>query len=93
VDDRELHSLDPLDPVDDLVHGPVAADGDEQARSVLDGFPRQVDEVTRALGDERVAGKPPLGREPGDLGPALARGAVVGRRVDEEDGLANGVRT
>ena len=73
------------DAVGDLVHRPVAADDDEQLRAPGDRVPRELGQVTRPFREERVALEPE-GRGPvGELGPAPARGAVAGRRVDEED--------
>jgi hypothetical protein len=48
--------------------------------------------VPRPLGEERVALKPEGGRAVRELGPVPSSGAVLGRRVDEEDGAANGSR-
>ena len=84
VDDRELDAVDACDAVHDLVHGPVAADCDEQARAPRPQLSGEVREVLGPLREERVAGQAPIGGEPRDLGPALPGGAVVGGRVDEE---------
>ena len=89
VDDRKLDALEARDAVDDLVHGSVPADGDEQARASRRSLTGEVDEVPGPLGDEGIAAQAALGREPRDLRPALPGRAVVGRRVDEEGGLAN----
>ena len=48
VDDRKLDALEGRDAVDDLVHGAVAADGDEQARASRRSLTGEVDEVARA---------------------------------------------
>ena len=77
------------DAVDDLVHGAVAADDHEQ----LARLPRRrraasAVELPRLLGDERVSREPERGCAVRDLGPALARRASAGGRVDEEDGAA-----
>jgi hypothetical protein len=92
MDDRELDTIEARHAVDDLVHGSVPADGDEEACAFRGSLPGKVDEVARPLGEEGVAAQAAFGREPCDLGPALPGRAVVGRRVDEEDGLANGRR-
>jgi hypothetical protein len=91
VDDRELDPVDAGDPVHDLVHGSVAADGDQETRACRGGLVSELRKVLRTLRDERVAGQAPVGREPGDLGPALAGRPVVRGRVDEEGDLANGL--
>jgi hypothetical protein len=90
VDDCELDALEARDAVHDFVHGSVSADRDEQARASRGSLAGEVDEVARPLGEEGVAGQPALGREPRDFRPALPGRAVVGGRVDEEGGLANG---
>ena len=89
MDDRELDAFEARDAVDDLVHGSVTTDRDKQASASRGGLLGEVDEVARALGKKCVAGHAPFGCRPRDLRPALAGGAVVGRRVDQEDGLAN----
>jgi len=87
VDNCQLDALNACDAVHDLVHGPVAADRDEQPRAAGRCLAREVDEVAGPLGKECVADQAVLGCKVGDLGPALAGRAVVGGRVDEEDGL------
>jgi hypothetical protein len=77
------------DALDDLVDGPVAADRDDQPRSAFGGLSRELAELTLPLGDERIARQPERGCAVRQLGPATAGRAVVGGRVDEEDGVAN----
>jgi hypothetical protein len=89
VDDRQLDGFDPGDPVHDLVHRPVAADGDDQLRASFRSLPREPRELALLLGQVRISLEPSLRRLSRDLGPALPGRAVVGRRVDEEDGFAN----
>jgi hypothetical protein len=89
VEDRQLDAVDACDPVHDLVHRPVAADGDEQLRAPVSRLPRELGELALLLGQVRVSLEPSLRRLSRDLGPAFSRRAVVGRRVDEEDRLAN----
>jgi hypothetical protein len=91
VHDSELYAVDSRDPVHDLVHRPVPADGDQQAGALRGSLARQLGKVLWALRDERIAGQAALAGEPGDLGPALAGGPVVRGRIDEERGLANGL--
>ena len=74
------------DAVDHLVHRAVAADGDEQLAPAGGGLVRELAEVRRLLGEERVALEAELGRAPRDLRPAPSRRAAGRRRVDEEDG-------
>jgi hypothetical protein len=85
--DGELDSLPAGDAVDDLMDGSVAAEGDQQLRALVGRLPRQVSELARALGEDRLAAK--AGRVGGasELGPAPPSLAVRGRRVDEKDGL------
>jgi hypothetical protein len=45
--------------------------------------------MARPLGEERVALQPELGGLVRELGPASPGRAGFGRRVDQEDGLAN----
>ena len=75
------------DAVHDLVQRPVAADRDDERRAAVDRLPRELDQVARPLGEERLAAQAEPRGAVRELGPALARRAVVGRRVDEEDGL------
>jgi hypothetical protein len=77
------------DAVDGLVQGAVAADGDDERRAAARGALGQLDQVPRALGEERLAGEPELCGAVRELRPALAGGAVVRRRVDEEDGASD----
>ena len=73
--------------VHDLVQRPVAADRDDERRAAVDrarararsGGPGRSEKSVSPLQAERA-------RAVRELGPALARRAVVGRRVDEEDG-------
>jgi hypothetical protein len=74
--------------VHDLVQRPVAADRDDDAR--VDGR-RELDQVSRPLGIERLAVEPEAGGPVRERRPALPGLPVVGGRVDEEDGL-NGQR-
>jgi hypothetical protein len=90
VDDRELDALQAGDPVHDLVHGPVAPDRDEQSRAAFRRLACELDEMPGLLREQSVADQPTFGRQPGNLRPALAGRPVVGRGIDEEDGLANG---
>ena len=88
VHDRELHPVDPCDPVHDLVHRAVPADGDQQAGALRRGLARELCELLGPLRDERVAGQAALAGEPGDLRPALAGRPVVRGRIDEENSFA-----
>ena len=92
VDDCELDAVDSGDPVHDLVHRSVAANRDQELRASRRGLPREVGEVTLLLGEVCVSLEPALGRDPRHLRPAFPGGAVVGRRVDQEDRVANGRR-
>jgi hypothetical protein len=92
VNDRQLDALDAGDPVHDLVHGPVAADHDEELGALRRGLAGELRQLALFFREERVALEPLLGSESRDLGPSLSGRAVVGRRVDEEDGFANGRR-
>jgi hypothetical protein len=89
-DDRELDVPRLGDTVYDLVDGSVAADRNQERRALGDRTARQLGEVAGPLREQRLAAQAALGCEVGDLRPALPRRAVVGRRVDQEDGLANG---
>ena len=80
------------DPVDDLVHGAVAADRHEQRRRRR-GLARELGQVARPLGEQRVALQPERGRLVRELRPAPTRRAVLGRGVDQEDRVANGRRS
>jgi hypothetical protein len=73
------------------VDGPVAADGDEQVR-VCGGFAGERRQVPGPLRQQRVAAQPGCGRTVRELRPAAAGGAVLGGRVDQEDGPFNGIR-
>ena len=77
----------PGDAVDDLVHGSVAADHDEQRVLRLAGRLR---EMARELREHLVAAQAELGGPPPELRPALPGRAVAGRRVDEEEDPARG---
>jgi hypothetical protein len=72
--------------VGDLVDRPVAADGDDQV-GVRRRLASELGQVSRPLGEERVAVQAERGRLVGELRPASSRRAVLGRRVDEEDGV------
>ena len=80
--------------VDDLVQRAVAPDCHDDARAVSRGALRELDQMSRALGEERLALEPEPGGAVRKLGPALPGCAVVGRRIDEERGLrsSNGRR-
>ena len=91
VDDRELDVVDSCDPVHDLVHRAVAADGDDQARAADRSLVGELRQVLGTLGEKRVAGEAAVGRVAGNLGPALAGRSSVGGGVDEEGGGANGL--
>ena len=52
-DDGELGTLGTHEPVDDVVHRPVAAHGDEQVRTVLRRRARELAEVLGLLREER----------------------------------------
>ena len=84
-DRREL-DIATCDPVDDLVDRPVAADGHDEPSAVADCTPRQFDEMSRPLGEQRLAREAEAFGAMGELRPALAGGAVRRRRVDQEDG-------
>jgi hypothetical protein len=74
------------------VDGSVAPDRNQERRALGDRTARQFGKVAGSLREQRLAAQAALGCEVGDLRPALARRAIAGRRVDEEDGLANGRR-
>jgi hypothetical protein len=93
MDDREYHTFDPRDPVHDLVHGPVSADGDEETGASGCGCAGELREVLRAFGEERVAYQAAVGREAGDLRPAPSGRAAVRGGIDEEGRAANGRRS
>ena len=89
---RELDAADPDDPGCDLVHRPVAADGDHERGAVLGSAARQFAQVLGPLGEQGVALEPVRRELPCELRPAAA-GRPAGRRgVDQEDGPANGRR-
>jgi hypothetical protein len=90
VDDCKLDAADSGDPVHDLVHRSVAADRNQELRASRRGLPRELGEVTLLLGEVCVPLEPALGRDARHLRPSFPGGAVVGRRVDEEDRVANG---
>jgi hypothetical protein len=75
-------------PVDRLVERPVAADGDDELGAAASRALRELDQVPRMLGKERLAVETERGRAVRELRPALARDAVVRRRVDEKDSFA-----
>ena len=80
------------DPVRDLVHGPVAADHDEQLRAAVRRLARERAELARRA--RRRACRPSSPRCAARCaisGQRLPGRAVVRRRVDEEDGVANEV--
>jgi hypothetical protein len=87
--DRELDAVDARDPVHDLVHCAVPADGDDQVRASRRGVVRELGQVLRPFGEERVAGEAAIGCEPGDLGPALPGLAPVGGGIDQKRRGAN----
>jgi hypothetical protein len=70
------------------VHGPVPADGDEQRRAGP-GLARELGQVPGPLGEERVALQPERGRLVRQLRPAPPGRTGLGRRVDQEDRVAN----
>jgi len=72
--------------VHDLVQRPVAADRDDESRAVAGRLLGQLRQVPGPFREERLALEPEVRRAVRERRPALARGAVVGRRVDEEDG-------
>jgi hypothetical protein len=78
------------EPVDDLVQRAVAAYRDDELGAVACGVLGELDQVTGALREERLARQAQLLGAVRELRPAPARDAVVRRRVDEEDGLVNG---
>jgi hypothetical protein len=51
---------------------------------------RELGELARPLGEERVAAQAQRRGSVRELGPAPAVGAVLRRGVDEKDGVANG---
>jgi hypothetical protein len=85
--DGELDIFPAGDSVDDLVDGSVAAEDDEQLGALVGGLPREVSELARALGEDRLAANAGRVRGAGELGPAPSGLAVRGRGVDEKDGL------
>ena len=77
----------PRDRVDDLVHGAVAADHDEErVPRVARGLP----EMPRELRQHLLAVEAELGRPLPQLRPALTGRAVARRRIDEEEDPALG---
>ena len=84
-DDGELDVAGADHAVDDLVHGPVAADDDQQRGALVDRFRGQCSELARPVRDERIAVEPACGRAMCDLGPPLPGRTAGGGRVDEED--------
>jgi hypothetical protein len=90
VEDGELDASRTRDPVHDLVHRAVAAHDNQKPRSLGNCLAGEFGKVALILGEVRVSLQSSLLREARDLRPALSRRAVVGRRVDEKDGLANG---
>ena len=72
--------------VDDLVQRAVAADRDDELGAVARRALGELDQMARPLGEERLAGEAELRGAVRELRPALPGDAVVGRRVDEEDG-------
>jgi len=84
-DHGELDAVESRDAVRDLVDGAVAADDDQQRRTVVDGAARERAELAGRVGEERVALQAPGRGTVRDLGPSPARRPVVGGRVDEED--------
>jgi hypothetical protein len=81
----------PEEAVDRFVERAVAAYGDDQLGSLSRRLRGELDQVRRPLGENRLARESEAGGASLELGPAPARGAVVRRRIDEEDGL-NGRR-
>jgi hypothetical protein len=53
---------------------------------------RELDQVAGPLGEVGLAAEAEAGRAVRELGPALAGVAVRRRRVDQENGVANGRR-
>jgi hypothetical protein len=86
-DQRQLDSVAARDPLDDLVDGPVTADDDEQRRALVRRLTGQVPELTRRVGEDRLAAKPGGVSGPGDVRPPFSRLPVRRCGVDEEDGL------
>ena len=78
------------EPVHDLVQRPVSADGDDELGAAACGLLGELDQMTGTLGEERRAVESELRGAVSELRPALARAAVAGRGIDEEDGA--GVR-
>jgi hypothetical protein len=72
------------EPVDDLVQRAVAADRDDEFGVDVG---RELGQVVRPLRVERLAVEPEPGGSMRERDPAPSGRAVVGRRVDEEDGL------
>jgi hypothetical protein len=84
---RQLDAVAACDPLDDLVDGPVSTDGDEQRRALVCGFPRQVPELSWAVGEDRLAAQTGCAGGAGDLRPTLPGLPVRRRWVDQEDGV------
>src|SRR5437660_702647 len=68
-----------------LIYRAVTADDDEEIGVRL---AREVGELARPGRHSRLSGEPEVPRAPLELGPALARGAVRRRGIDEEDRAA-----
>src|SRR5205807_237962 len=86
-DHGDLDAASPRDAVDDLVHRAVAADDDEQLRTIVRRARGELGELSRRAREKRVPGQAGGGRAMCDLGPSASRRAVRRRRVDEEDGF------
>jgi hypothetical protein len=65
------------------VHGPVAADDDEQARAVVGRLASELSELARPLRKDRLAAEAGRVGRLRDLRPAFSGLPVRRRRVDE----------
>src|ERR1043166_2059661 len=82
----------PREPLDDLVDGAVSADGDDEPCAFVDRARGKLAQLSRSLRENRFAWEPEGRRAFRELGPTSADGPAFCGRVDEEDGLANGLR-
>ena len=75
-----------VEAVGDLVHGPVAADADDELRAVLDGGPGELDGLEGLLGEIVAEFLDEVPQALLDLRPSPAGPALVGFGVDDDPG-------